>query len=95
MSAYLIANIDVQDAAAYEAYKAGVPALIQRHGGEYLARGGKVAVIEGEWKPKRVAIFRFPDMAAIERLFADPEYQPLGALRHRVAKSEIVAVEGL
>lgn len=94
MSAYLIVNIDVTDAAAYEEYKAKVPAFIQNYGGEYLARGGKTVVIEGDWKPSRLVIFRFPDVASIESMFNDPEYQPLKQLRQRVAKSEIVAIEG-
>ena len=44
---------------------------------------------------KRLVVLRFPDMAAVQNLFNDPEYQPLKALRHRVAQSEIVAVEGV
>ena len=94
MSACLIVNIDVKDAAAYEEYKAKVPAFIQKYGGEYLARGGQTIVVEGDWKPSRLVIFRFPDMASVQALFDDPEYQPLKKLRQRVAKSEIVAIEG-
>jgi uncharacterized protein (DUF1330 family) len=41
MAAYLIANIDARDAAAYEEYKAKVPAIVRKYGGEYLARGGQ------------------------------------------------------
>jgi uncharacterized protein (DUF1330 family) len=94
MSAYLIANIDVKDAADYEEYRAKVPALIRKHGGEYLVRGGNFTVLEGDWKPCRLVIMRFPDIAAVRNLFSDPEYQPLKALRQRVTESEIVAVEG-
>lgn len=95
MSAYMIVNIDVKVASAYEEYKAKVPALIRKHGGEYLARGGKAVAIEGKWNPARLVLFRFPDLASVERLFADPEYQPLKELRQRVSTSDIVAVEGM
>jgi uncharacterized protein (DUF1330 family) len=95
MPAYLIVNIRVNDAAAYERYKAEVPALIRKHGGEYLARGGKQQVYEGDWKPNRLVLFRFPSMQAIEALFVDPEYQPLKDLRQSVAYTESVAVEGV
>lgn len=95
MSAYVIVNLEISDEAAYEAYKAKVPALIRKHGGEYLVRGGKFVVYEGEWKPGRLVILRFPDLADVKNLFADPEYQPLIRLRQDVAKSDIVAVEGL
>jgi uncharacterized protein (DUF1330 family) len=94
MSAYVILNLDVKDAAAYEEYKARVPALIRKHGGEYLVRGGKLVVVEGDWRPSRLVLLRFPDIASIQALDSDPEYQPLKALRHRVARTEMVVVEG-
>ena len=94
MSAYVIVNIAVGDAELYEEYKAKVPTFIRKYGGEYLARGGNTVVIEGDWKPQRLVVFRFPDMAAVQAMFDDPEYQPLKALRQRAAKSQIVAIEG-
>lgn len=95
MTAYLVVDVDIHDLDAYESYKAQVPSLIARHGGEYLARGGTHEVLEGSWTPTRLVLFRFPDLAAIHAFMADPDYQPLAALRHRVATSSIVAVEGL
>jgi uncharacterized protein (DUF1330 family) len=94
MSTYVILNLDVKDPAAYEEYKAKVPALIRKHGGEYLVRGGEFLVVEGDWRPSRLVLLRFPDIASIQALDNDPEYQPLKALRHRVAKTEMVVVEG-
>ena len=95
MPAYMIVNVDVKDASAYEEYKTKVPALVRKHGGEYLVRGGHFVVLEGDWKPSRLAVFRFPDVASAQRLYSDPEYQPLKALRQRVSKMDIVVVERL
>jgi uncharacterized protein (DUF1330 family) len=95
MSVYVIVNINIQDAAAYEAYKAGAPTLIRKHGGEYLARGGASEVLEGEWAPSRIALLKFPDWAAVKAFLNDPEYQPLKELRHSVANTQMVAVEGV
>ena len=95
MSVYMIVNIDIQDAAAYEAYKAGAPTLIRKHGGEYLARGGTTEVLEGEWVPSRIALLKFPDWAAVKAFLNDAEYQPLRRLRHSVAHTQMVAVEGV
>ncbi len=94
MAAYLIVDIDVKDAEKYEAYKREVPRLIEKNGGEYLARGGRREVIEGAWAPKRLVLLRFPSTDAIRQFLDDPEYQPLKELRHQVADSSIVAVEG-
>jgi uncharacterized protein (DUF1330 family) len=94
MSAYMIVNVDVKDPAVYEEYRTKVPALIRKHGGENLVRGGKSVILEGDWKPSRLVIFRFPDVASAQGLFNDPEYQPLKALRQRASKADIVVVEG-
>ncbi|MBI3016220.1 MAG: DUF1330 domain-containing protein [Candidatus Tectomicrobia bacterium] len=95
MAVYMIVDIDVKDPSAYERYKAEVPALIRNHGGEYLARGGNCQVLEGDWRPSRLVLSRFPDKESVRAFFSDPEYQPLKELRHRVAKTDIVVVEGL
>jgi len=42
MTAYLVADVDVNDSNGYEEYKKGVPATIAAHGGRYLARGGSL-----------------------------------------------------
>lgn len=95
MPAYLIADVSIHDKERYEAYKREVPAIIARHGGEYLVRGGEHEVIEGKWNPSRLVLFRFPNRAAIHAFFADPAYQPLAALRHEIAESSLVAVDGI
>ena len=48
MKGYIVANVTVEDAEAYEAYRSKVEAIIERHGGRYLVRGGAVEVREGE-----------------------------------------------
>ncbi len=95
MSAYMIVDTDIHDAEQYEAYKRAVPALIARHGGEYLVRGGAFEVLEGDWRPTRLVLLCFPDRAAIHAFLADPDYQPLRALRHRIAGCSLIAVDGL
>lgn len=95
MTAYLIVDVAIRDPQRYENYKQKVPALIARHGGEYLVRGGAHEVLEGDWQPTRLVLFRFPSRAAIKAFLADPDYQPLAALRHAIADSSLVAVDGL
>jgi uncharacterized protein (DUF1330 family) len=95
MPAYLIADIELKDSAAYQGYVREVSRLIERHGGTYLARGGQVETIEGEWAPRRLVIVRFPDMQAIRDFFADPDYQSVAEIRWKTATSNIVAVDGV
>ena len=44
---YIIAQIDISDAAAFEEYRAQVPATIEQYGGAYIVRGGKQEDLEG------------------------------------------------
>lgn len=95
MPAYLIADVTLHDSAAYEEYQQEVPAIIAAHGGRYLVRGGAARVLEGSWLPQRAVVLEFPNMAALETFWASPEYQPMRALRERVARSNIIVVDGV
>jgi len=95
MPAYVIAHVKVKDPVRYEDYKRGAEASIRQYGGKYIARGGKVDVLEGEWKPERLVLLEFPSAAAVRRWFDSLEYQASAAIRHATADSELVMLEGL
>jgi uncharacterized protein (DUF1330 family) len=81
MAVYVIVDIHVKDQAAFEGYKRGVPAMVNKHGGEYLARGGATQMLEGDWKPGRI-VLPVP-IRRVKAFLNDPEYQPLKVLRER------------
>ncbi len=95
MPAYLLVDIEVTDAAAYEEYRMQVPPIIASHGGRYLVRGGTSEVLEGTWQPKRTVVLEFPSMVALKAFWQSPEYQPLRRVRERAARTNLVAVEGI
>ena len=49
MPAYVIANAEVFDPAVFGEYVKAAPAVITSQGGIYLARGGAIEVLEGDW----------------------------------------------
>lgn len=96
MPLYLILDNTIHDAAKYDDYKRAVPAIVAKHGGEYLARDAKFEVLAGNWHPNRVVIFKWPSRAALNAFFADPEYQPWKKLRESAATTNnLLLVEGL
>ncbi|MGZ5131288.1 MAG: DUF1330 domain-containing protein [Caldimonas sp.] len=95
MAAYLIADVEIADLAAYETYRQQVPAIITAYGGRYLVRGGASELLEGERSPKRTVVLEFPTMQALKSFWDSPEYRPLRELRERAATSNIFAVAGL
>jgi uncharacterized protein (DUF1330 family) len=94
MAAYVIAEIDITDPAAYEDYRRQVPAVIARYGGKYIVRGGKVESLEGGWQPKRLVALEFPTMEQAQKFYRSPEYAPLIKLRQKASRGRIVIVEG-
>ena len=94
MAAYVMAEVDVKDAALFAEYGKGVPASIAAYGGKYLVRGGAVETKEGGWSPKRVVVLEFPSMAQARKWYDSPEYNPLLAMRLKAAQSKMIFVEG-
>ena len=95
MSAFLLADIEVQDPEGYQEYIKLVPPLVEKHGGVYRARGGECIVKEGNWQPRRTVLMEFPNRAAAEAFCDDPAYAPIKAIRLRTSDTNLVIFDGL
>jgi uncharacterized protein (DUF1330 family) len=95
MPAYLIVETDITDPEQYEQYKAASPAAIAAAGGRFVVRGGELAVLEGDWSPKRLVVVEFDDLDAAKRFYESPEYQAAIKLREGAANLNMVAVQGV
>ena len=63
MSVYMIVEAKkITDKKGYGEYIRKVPETIKKFGGKYLARGRKIVVISGDWKPSRFIIVKFTSM---------------------------------
>lgn len=94
MPAYIIADEDITDQAAFDLYKSQVLSLILKHGGRFLSRGGTATALEtGEgWTPGRMVIIESPGMEALRARYDDPDYAPVLAIRLGAAKTTLVAL---
>jgi uncharacterized protein (DUF1330 family) len=95
MAVYAVVNVRVTDPARYEEYRAEAPATIERYGGRYLARGGAVEVLEGDWDPQRLVVLEFESMERFREWYDSPEYAPLRRLRGEATATQFAVVEGL
>jgi uncharacterized protein (DUF1330 family) len=93
MSAYVIAEIEVTDPAAYEDYRKQVPGVVEKYKGKFIVRGGKIESMEGGWSPKRMVVVEFPSMDEALKFYRSPEYRPLIALRQCASKGKLIIVE--
>ena len=94
MPAYVIVETDVSDPERYQAYKAAAAEAVAAAGGRYLARGGELAVLEGDWQPSRLVVLEFEDLAAARRWYESELYQQARRLRSGAASLHMVAVQG-
>jgi uncharacterized protein (DUF1330 family) len=99
MPAYVIIETDVHDPEQYERYRAAAPAAIAAGGGRFIAHAGvgagELAVLEGDWRPKRIVVLEFEDVEAAKRWYDSPEYREARRLREGAATLRVVAVERL
>jgi uncharacterized protein (DUF1330 family) len=94
--AYLIVEMHITDMEQYKLYMAEAPAAVKAHGGEYLVRGGKHEVLEGDWQPHRVAMLRFPSYQQAKAFYDGAQYTATRAKRAGATEYfNMVLVEGV
>ena len=95
-AAYLIVESQVTDPELFKLYLAAAPAVVQAFGGEYLVRGGRSAVLEGDWTPPRMTVIRYPSFEQAQAMYNSPGYVAARALRDgATACFNMVVVEGV
>ena len=93
---YIIVDMQISDMEHYKQYLASAPATVAQAGGEYLARGGTLEVMEGDWKPGRMALLRFPSFTAAHDWYHGEMYDRARAKRAGATKFfNMVLLEGL
>jgi uncharacterized protein (DUF1330 family) len=95
MPAYLISQIDVHDPAGYEEYRKLVGPSLAKYGGKFIARGGRIDVLEGDWNPRRIVICEFESLERARTWYESAEYLPAMKVRQRTSDAKIIVVDGL
>ena len=95
MSAYVISEVDVKDAAGFEAYRSIAAKAIARYGGRYLVRGGIANAAEGRPPPKSIIVVEFPSMEKLHEWYASPEYAEALKVRQTALDRRLIFVEGV
>lgn len=95
MSAFLVVDTSIRDAAKYEEYKALAKPIVERFGGVYRTRGGNMDVREDDlWHPSRIVIIEFPDMDSARAFVDSDDYAPVRPMRRDNADCTLFIVEG-
>jgi len=95
MSGYLIADVTaISDPGLHERYQPLVPPSLRAFNGTYLARGGDVTVLEGNWHPHRLVIVRFENAARAAAWWDSDQYRDARDMRQAATQTNMIVVEG-
>lgn len=95
-AAYVIADTRVKDIAVLEEYRKLAHPSVLTFKGQYLAAGGMLETLIGDWHPQRLSVVRFDSMQIARDWWSSAEYSKARALRTRqMGESRILIVEGL
>ncbi len=96
MAAYVIGHLEMRDPSWLAEYGPKTAALVEKHGGKFLIRGGAMEMLEGKGKlPSVIVVLEFPSLDHAKSWYNDPEYAPLITLRRTGSDLELVLVQGV
>lgn len=95
MAAYLISDVTVRDAEAFQLYRTRAANSIARHGGRYLARGGGIEPLEGTWGPRTIIVVEFPGTEQARAWYRSPEYASALEVRDQALGRNLILVDGI
>ena len=93
MKAYLVLDFKVNDMATFAKYIQEIPAFVEKHGGRYIVKGVEPELMEGDWKPERLAILEFPSKQAAKDFLSDSDAEELIAIRQQSTDSQLILAE--
>jgi uncharacterized protein (DUF1330 family) len=95
MKAYLIAVETVHDEEMFAEYRKQVVGTLAPFGGQFVARGGQLTVLEGEWQHPRTVIIEFPSRESAESWYKSADYQKIIDLRLKSTSGTLVILDGV
>jgi uncharacterized protein (DUF1330 family) len=94
MPAYVIAMMTVTKPEAYEGYRTLAGPAVAKHGGRFLARGGRYEILEGGFPGSRVVILEFESFEKAKTFYDSPEYRAAREQRRGAAEFNLLILEG-
>ena len=92
---YVVAEVEVNDAAAFQKYAAAVPGTLAPFNARYVIRAGKITPVEGDAPKQRFIVIAFDSVEKALAWEDSPAYEAIKPIRHASAKSRVFIAEGV
>jgi len=95
MTAFILARVEITDWDRYKEYVKETPGVVEKYGGRFIARGGKVETLEGNEEKGRVVLIEFSTFEKAKEFYCSPEYQEAKKLRTGAASGHFLVIDGI
>jgi uncharacterized protein (DUF1330 family) len=95
VAAYVVVDVERTDLERAARYSEMSGPSVERHGGRFLARGGAIHVLEGDWHPQRLVVIEFESAAAAQAWYDSEDYRAACAVREGAGNWRMVVVDGV
>ena len=95
MAGYVIADVDVHDAAALDEYHRIAGPSLEKYGGKVIVGAGPFEVMEGNWTPHRIVVIEFDSVAKAKKWYGSEEIAPALAIRLKASTTDLIIVDGV
>ena len=93
--AYYVAEFELKDPEGIKPYSANVTATFEPFGGHFIARGDRIAALEGGAPGSRTVIIKFPSTEQAQAWYNSSAYEQLRPFRQRSGVSRTYIINGL
>jgi len=94
MAVYMIVETKITDKEVFSRYGEKIDEVFKKYGGRFLARGGEVTPLSGNWNPERIAVIEFESFELLMNCFTSADYLEIAALRELSTISKAIVVRG-
>jgi uncharacterized protein (DUF1330 family) len=94
VSAYVVAQLSINDRTRYDRYAAGFLPTLRPFGGKLMAADECPQVMEGAWSRDKVVLVAFPDKEAARAWAASSDYRAIAEDRLAASEAVVLLVEG-
>ena len=92
---YVVAEVEVNDTAAFAKYAAAVPGTLAPFNAKYMVRAGKITPVEGDAPKGRFIVIAFDSVEKAQAWEDSAAYEAIKPIRHASAKSRVFIAEGV
>ncbi len=95
MTTYVIVDNDVLDPEPYKEYLKLITPTVEKYGGRYVVRAGRIHLKDSDWSPDRMVIIAFDDAESACRWVEAEDVVPIHNMRRKHAHSRLIVIDGV